>query len=144
VSLIKHGFIFISVALMLFGCGDEPEVEQTAEDVAVAFFDAVYNQNDIDKALALSTPNFAEELGKYITTKNAARRLFNMSFDSVQIDAALGDKNVRREFKRSGKLVILFTGYRQDKLYKEMKEIRLVKKGDNWLVDELLPDPDFY
>ena len=136
---MKKYFIVIFIALVTCGCGSEPK--ETAEDVAIAFFDAIYNQNDINKAQKLCTANLAKEISKYVTAKNVARRLFNMSFDSVKIDDALGDINVREEFKSSGTLTILFTGYRQGNVYKDLKNIKLIKKGDFWLVDELLPDP---
>ena len=139
---IKKNFFMIIVALAMFGCGSEPK--ENAEDVAIAFFNAIYNQNDINKAKKLCTTNFANEISKYVTTKNVARRLFNMSFDSVEIDAALGDMKVRGEFKDSGKLTLLFTGYRQEKIYKELKKIKLIKQGDIWLIDELLRDPTPY
>lgn len=113
------------------------------EDVAVAFFDALYNENDIDKALTFCSPDLAEEVSQYVTAKNAARRLFNMSYDTVEINAAFGDMNVRQQFANSGQLTILFTGYRQGKLYKDLKSIRMIKKNRTWLIDEFLPDPDY-
>jgi hypothetical protein len=135
----------VIIALAMFGCGSDPkEKADNAEGVAIAFFNAIYNQNDINKAKTLCTPRFAKEISKYVTTKNVARRLFNMSFDSVEIDAALGDAKVRGEFKNSGKLTLLFTGYRQEKIYKELKKIKLIKQGDIWLIDELLRDPTPY
>jgi hypothetical protein len=134
----------IFITLAMFGCGSDSEPKENADDVAIAFFNAIYNQNDINKAKKLCTTNFAKEISKYITTKNVARRLFNMSFDSVEINAALGDLKVQSEFKISGKLTVLFTGYRQEKTYKELKNIRLIKQGDVWLIDELLSDPTHY
>ena len=137
-NFIKNFFFVIFVALAMGGCASEPK--DKAEDVAVAFFYAIYNQNDINKAQKLCTTNFAKQISNYVTAKSVARRLFNMSFDSVKIDAALGDLKVRDEFKSSGKLTILFTGHRQGKIYKELKSIKLIKKGDIWLIEKLLPD----
>jgi hypothetical protein len=64
-----------------------------------------------------------------------------MSFDSVKIDAALGDFKVREDFVNSGGLTFLFTGVRNGKTYKELKSIKLTKKGNTWLVDQVLKDP---
>jgi len=138
-NLFKKNFIVIFVILAVCSCGIEPE--EAAEDVAVAFFDSIYNQKNIKEATALCTPNFANQVTKYITAKNVARRLFNMSFDSVKIDAALGDIKMREEFKNSGRLTMLFTGNRYGKIYKELKRIKLVKKENKWFVDQLLEDP---
>ncbi|MEY8213305.1 MAG: hypothetical protein RPR97_02350 [Colwellia sp.] len=139
---IKKYFIVIFVALAVSGCG--PEAKEKPEDVAIAFFDAIYNEKDINKAKKLCTANLAKEIGKHVTTKNVARRLFNMSFDSVKVDTALGEREVRGEFKNSEKLTILFTGYRRDKTYKELKRIKLIKQGDAWLIAEFLRDPSPY
>jgi len=135
---------FISVLFIVLAvCSCSSDTEDTAESVGLAFFDAIYNQNDIKKATALCTPTFAKEINKYRTTKNVARRLFNMSFDSVKIDAALGDLKVREDFVNSGSLTFLFTGIRNGKIYKELKKIKLTKKGNTWLVTQLLKDPMF-
>lgn len=138
-NTIKKFLIVIFISLAVCSCSSD--TKGTAESVAIAFFDAIYNQKDIKKASALCTPTFAKEINKYITTNNIARRLFKMSFDSVKIDAALGDLKVREEFKSSGNLTLLFTGIRNGKTYKELKAIKLTKKGNTWLVDQLLKDP---
>lgn len=129
----------IFVSIVISGCGPEPK--DTSQDVAVAFFDAIYNQNDINKAQKLCTADLAKELSQYVTAKNVARRVFNMSFDSVEIDAALGDMAVREEFETSGVLTILFTGHREGRIYKDLKKIKLIEKDNIWFVDEILPDP---
>ncbi|AOW78626.1 hypothetical protein A3Q34_18355 [Colwellia sp. PAMC 20917] len=138
-NTIKQFIIVIFITLAVCSCSSD--TEDTAESVGIAFFDALYNQKDIKKTTALCTPIFAKEINKYITTKNAARRLFNMSFDSVKIDAALGDLKVREDFVNSGSLTFLFTGVRNGKIYKELKKIKLIKKGNTWLVDQILKDP---
>jgi hypothetical protein len=138
-NTIKKFIIVLFITLAVCSCSSG--TKDTAESVGVAFFDALYNQNDIKKMIALCTPSFAKEIKGYITTKNAARRLFNMSFDSVKIDAALGDLNVREDFVNSGGLTFLFTGVRNGKIYKELKKIQLTKKGNTWLVDQVLKDP---
>ena len=139
---IKKFIIVIFIALAVCSCSSDTEdTEDTAESVGLAFFDALYNQNDIKKTTALCTPILAKEINKYRTTKNAARRLFNMSFDSVKIDAALGDLKVREDFVNLGSLTFLFTGERNGKTYKEIKRIKLTKKGNTWLVDQVLKDP---
>jgi len=137
--LYKKCVAVFFVIITLISCNSDKEV--TAEDVAVAFFDAIYNQKDIKKATALCSPKFSKELKKYRTANQAARQLFNMSFDTVEISAALGDLKVRKEFQTSGNLTILFTGFSHEKKYKDLKKIRLIKRNNIWLVDKLLADP---
>jgi hypothetical protein len=135
----KKFLTVIFITFTVFSCGTEKE--DAAEDTAIAFFDAIYNQKDIKAAAALCAPTFATQILKYKTAKNVARRLFNMSFDSVKIDAALGDVKIREEFKNSGSLTLLFTGKSHGKIYKNLKRVRLIKKNKQWLVDQLLKDP---
>jgi hypothetical protein len=133
-------YIFVAfISITLLGCNSS--TQPSAEDVAVAFFDAIYNQKDINKAAALCSPTFAKKILKHRMAKQVARRLFNMSFDTVKIDAALGDIKIRQEFNTSGGLTILFTGYRNEKIYKDLKKIQLIKLGETWRVDRLLADP---
>jgi len=138
---MKNLLTLFLLVLTLCGCGSELKVPPTAEHVAIAFFDAIYNQKDVNKAATFCTLNLTKKIQKYVTAKNVARRLFNMSFDSVKIDVALGDLKVREEFKSSGKLTILFTGSRQNQVFKELKAIKLIKKDNAWLVEQILADP---
>jgi len=141
VNFIVKTYALFCLSFLLVSCNSEQKM--SPEEVAVAFFDAIYNKNDLDEALTYCSPELAQEVSQYVSAKNAARRLFNMSFDSVEINAAFGDMNVRQEFTTSGQLTILFTGYNQGRLYKDLKNIRMIKKDRNWLIDEFLPDPDY-
>ena len=145
-NIAKLKVVSIVAILLLSACSSESEqpLQDGPETVAITFFDAIYNQNDIDKALESCTPELAQELRTHVSTKNLARQIFNMSFDSVEIDAAFGDLRVREEFRNTGKLTIVFTGYRQNKLYKDMRDIKLIKQNGRWLVSEILPDPMAY
>jgi len=138
-NVLKRFFIVVFIAFISSSCSSERE--DAAEDVAIAFFDAIYNKKDIEVAAALCAPNLATQIHKYMTAKNVARRLFNMSFDSVKIDAALGDIKIREEFKNSGKLTLLFTGNRHGKIYKDLKRVKLIKLNNKWFVELLLKDP---
>ncbi len=136
---MKAIIIALCMTFFLTGCNERQEI--TADQVAVAFFDALYNEKDLEHALSYCTKSFAKRVKQYKTANNVARRLFNMSFDSTKINPALADFKVREEFDTSGSLTILFTGNRQGKTYNELKRIKLVKQGNTWLVDELLKDP---
>lgn len=131
--------IYILISINLLGCG--PEKEESAEDIAIIFFSAVYNEKDLDKVKTLSSPKLKEEIEKYKTVSHLARHFFNMSYDSVEVSAAMADTKIREEFIKLGTLTILFTGTRNNKVYKELKKIKMIKEGTHWYVDELLADP---
>ncbi|MEW6983140.1 hypothetical protein AAD001_10875 [Colwelliaceae bacterium 6471] len=134
--LVQLLFI-LSILFLGFGC-KETKTELSEQQVTVAFFDAIYNEKDLNKAIALSTENFKNEMKKYQTARNFARRLLNLYFDSVQIDAQKFDTQVIDEFNSKTTMTVLFTGERNGRLHKDIKKIILLKKGDAWLVDQVL------
>ncbi|MEW6991495.1 hypothetical protein AADZ91_12495 [Colwelliaceae bacterium 6441] len=134
--------LLITFITSLLGC-DTKNKEENAEDIAISFFNALYNEKDLKKVKELSSKNFQSELAKYHTAKHVANKLFHLSFDKVKIDAALADTKLRAEFNEHGVLTVIFNGEFNRKTIKEMKRIRLIRKGDTWLVDQILPDVPF-
>jgi len=67
-----------------------------------------------------------------------ARRLLNLSFDSVKIEIQKAKAQVIDEFSVKITMTVLFTGQRNDGIYKDVKKVRLIKEGNLWLVDQLL------
>jgi hypothetical protein len=118
-------------------CTEETH-ERSESEVAIAFFDAIYNKKDLNTVLSLSSISFKEEVKKYKTVKNFSRRLLNLSFDSVSIETQKSASKVIDETNIQVTMTILLTGKRNDKSYKEVKRIRLIKKESIWLVDKLL------
>lgn len=128
------------ISLMIFvSCGCDPKtVSPTEEEVTVAFFDAIYNKKDLNTAITLSSSSFKTELLKHKTARNFSRRSLNLSFDSVQIDTQKSNTQAIDEYKIKVTMTVLLTGKRNDKIYKDVRKVLLVKEGDVWLVDKLL------
>ncbi|MDO6554197.1 hypothetical protein Q4506_00825 [Colwellia sp. 4_MG-2023] len=110
------------------------------KQVATSFFNAIYNEKDIDKAIALSSADFKKEIEKYHTASNVARRLFNMSFDSVSLHTSAKKKQILDNYNIQVTMMIQFTGKRDGNSYKDYKKILLIKNKDQWLVDKLVED----
>jgi hypothetical protein len=126
------------LSIMILGCEARKEPDMTEKQVATAFFNAIYNEKDIDKAISLSSPEFKLEMEKYHTANNVARRLFNMTFDSVSLHTSAKKKQIIDDFNIQVTMTVQFTGKRDGNNYKDYKKIRLVKDNNVWLVDKLL------
>ncbi len=140
-SLFKNSHLVLLLLLssFLFGCNqEEKKIEISEQQVAVSFFNAIYNEKNVNKALLLSTPDFRKELEKYHTANNIAHRLFNMRFDSVSLHTSAKKTKIIDEYYIQATMMIQFTGIRDGNTYKDYKKIRLIKKDDKWLVDKLL------
>ena len=74
-DMINKVFVVFVVTILLAGCSKEKK-EPSADEVAVAFFDAIYNQKDINKALVLCSEDFARKVRQQRSAKQVARRLF--------------------------------------------------------------------
>jgi hypothetical protein len=131
-------FVLMSTSL-LFGCNsEEKKIEISEKQVAVSFFEAIYNEKDAHKAILLSSTNLRKELEKYKTANNIAHRLFNMRFDSVSLHTSAMKTQIINEFHIQVTMMVQFTGKRNGNTYKDYKKIRLIKENNKWLVDQLL------
>lgn len=132
-------FLFLfSILSLLAGCTEEKESGPTESEVTIEFFNAVYNQKDLNKVLSLSSEGFKKEIKKYKTINNFSRRVLNLSFDSVTIETQKSNTTVIDEFNIQVVIKVMLTGMRNDKTYKDVKKIQLIRKNNIWLVDKLL------
>ena len=122
----------------LFGCDKKAKPDMSEKQVATAFFNAIYNEKNLEKAISLSSNEFRLEMEKYHTVHNVARRLFNMSFDSVSLHTSAQKKQILDDYNIQVTMTVQFTGNRNGNKYKDYKKIQLIKEGDVWLVDKLL------
>jgi len=142
-DFFKNSFLLISLLLtsLLFGCNsEEKKVEISEKEVAVSFFNALYNEKDAKKAMTFSSPAFKKELEKYQTASNIARRVFDMRFDSVSLHTSAMKTKIINEYTIQVTMMVQFTGKRNGNDFKDYKKIRLIKENDKWLVDKLLED----
>lgn len=131
--------LFLIFSIIFLGCGCSPQKNEPSEEkVTIAFFDAIYNKKDLNSAIALSSASFKKEVQKYKTARNFSRRLLNLSFDSVEIETQKSNTQVIDEHNTKITMTVLFTGKRNDRIYKDVKKILLINEGDAWLVDKLL------
>jgi Zn-finger domain-containing protein len=129
-------FLFLS---LLSACGGEVKKAQSSEkQVALAFFDAIYNQKDIKKALPLSSTEFKKQLKAYKTASNFARRLLQLQFNSVKMTTAAQKTQIIDEYNSQVTMTIVFTGQRNSGTFKDFRKVRLIKENDTWVVDSIV------
>ena len=136
--------LLLSFLLLVVGCSDE-EAKITEIDnpelVAIAFFDALYNERDLAKAASVCEPKLARIILHYKSPRAVARHLFNMSYDKVEIRPDSSGVKVREQFKNSAVIIMYFDGYYNGDRIKDIKKISLVQIGDHWVIDKLMKDP---
>jgi len=135
--------LLLSFLVLLLGCGEEEKITEinNPELVAIAFFNALYNENDLKKAASVCEPKLARIILHYKSTKAVARHLFNMSYDNVEIKPDSSGVKVREQFKNSAVIIMYFDGFYNGQRLKDIKKISLVQEDDHWVIDKLLKDP---
>ncbi len=113
---------YIKIALMSFfllltACNSEEKITEidNPEDVAIAFFDALYNKKDVKKAASVCSPQLARIILHYKSPQAVARHLFNMKYDSVKINPDDSGVKVREQFKDSAEIILYFDGIYNEK-----------------------------
>jgi len=138
-SLILFFIFFIT------GCdGDEKEITKidNPELVALAFFDALYNEKNTKKAASVCAPKLAKLILHYRSPQSVARHMFNMSYDKVNIKLDSSGVKIREQFKNSAIITLYFDGYYQEDRLKDVKRISLIQaNGGKWVINKILKDP---
>lgn len=136
--------ILLPLLFLLTACGKEKNSIKEIDDpelVAVAFFNALYNEKDVKKAASVCNPQLARIIIHYKSPQAVARHLFNMSFDNVEISPDSSGVKVREQFKDKAVITIYFNGIYQENKLKDVKRLSLIQLEDKWVINKILKDP---
>jgi hypothetical protein len=137
-------YLYLPFLLLLSSCGSEEEKITKIDNpklVAVAFFNAIYNEKNIKKAALVCNKKLSKLVLHYRTPEAVGRHLFNMSYDKVVVKPDDSGVKVREQFKESATVTVYFDGFYQDDRLKDVKRIALIQKDGKWLIDKILKDP---
>lgn len=112
----------------------------TPDYAAVAFFQHIYQDDNINAALAICTPRMAKLVKSYHTNRNVQRHVLDLVYDEVDIQPDTGNSVGRNEFAKSAVVTLFFTGIRHGDRYEDIRIVEMIRDGDKWLVDEIRPD----
>jgi hypothetical protein len=131
--MTKINFLIVMTLFFVSACGsgdDEITNIDNPELVAVAFFDALYNEKNVQKAASVCDPKLARLILHYKSSGAVARHLFNMSYDKVTIKPDDSGVKLRKQFNKKAKITLYFNGYYQDNHLKDVKRISLIQLDD--------------
>ena len=114
---------------------DDPEI------IAVEFFNAIYNEKNLKKAVSVCSPKLSRIILHYKSPKAVARHLFNMSYDKVEVKPDDSGVKIRKQFENNATVTIYFDGVYNDDRLKDVKRLALKKIKGKWIIVKLLKDP---
>ena len=134
----------LPLIFVLTACTEEvPQVTAnwgTPEYVATQFFQALYTDKNLDKAKALSTPEYADLMESYGTVRQVGRTLMNMSFDVVEVRVNSSGGNLREQYEDIAEIPILLTGQHDGKLLTEIRVVEVIQQRGKWVVTSVQVD----
>ena len=144
-NLIHKTFLFC-LLIALAACGEKNNGDvihdnKNPERVAVAFFDALYNEKNVTKAAQVCSPKLARIILHYRSPHAVARHLFNMSYDKVEIKPDDSGVKVREQFSGKANITLYFNGTYNDQRLKDVKRLALIQQDGIWIIDKILKDP---
>ena len=149
--MLKNAAATLAGFLVLFtlsGCEEKQEGlgrygmldEQTPEYTTVAFLHSVYEDDNLDVAISLSSEKLKRILKRYHTNRNVQRHLLSLKYDKVIITPQSGARVGRTEFAETASITVFLSGtYDGDKV-EDLRSVELIKENGEWKVSEIHPD----
>jgi len=138
-------FITAFIMILLTACSDDgPEVSgdnDSPEYAATVFFYAIYEEKDLKKTMSLATPKLARIIKSYGSTRQFARNLINMQFDTVTIEIDRTSKSIRKRYGDKATITLIFSGTLNGGKVDDMRSVKLISKKGKWFVEKIVDDP---
>ncbi|MFT5759093.1 MAG: hypothetical protein ACI9LM_003842 [Alteromonadaceae bacterium] len=141
-KLLKY--LYLTVVILMMGCGEDRESITSINNpelVTIAFFNAIYNENNLEKAASVCSPKLARILLHYKSSKAVGRHLFNMSYDKVTVTPEDSGVKVREQFQDAAIIIVYFDGTYFNERIKDVKSVYLVQVNGKWIIEKFLKDP---
>lgn len=149
-NITKFFFLVCFVALFTTGCkkDEEPGLGRygmldkgSPEYTAVTFMRSVYEDDNIDVAISLSTSRLARILERYHTNRNVQRHLLNLKYDKVTVTPQGSTSVGRNEYSERSTISLFFSGYYGDDKIEDLRSVELVREDGDWKVSKIYTDP---
>ena len=134
-------------------CGDHKQeiLELTAtgkelsisspEYAAVSFFDYIYNDSDLSRALPLCSEALQRTLKGYHSNRNVQRHVLNLSYDEVSMEVHSGQSRFENIVGRQSAVILYFSGTLHGDRVDDVRKVDLVQQGERWVIQRITPYP---
>ena len=138
---MKRQFLISCISvLFLLGCQEEPHIE-TPSEVVVKHFDALYNQDDLEEAMAFASQRHQKLMQSYGTPRSVGRYSYNMSYDEIEVNVQAPLKNSKQAEADGLRLNVAIVGYKGDKHYENYRIAQMILEDGRWKLERLLSTP---
>lgn len=136
---LSRSLLIIGSLLILSACDYNPlDRGPQAHDIAIEFFDRLYNQRDLESALELTSQEYRPVLERYGSIVAIGRYLYGMNFDEVTIEADSQGVQLYRERAETARVQISFSGRQGQAHVETLRNVVMVQEGGEWRLARVL------
>lgn len=132
------------IALTLTGCS-KPEREikagrygmmsdETPQYAALVFIMAIYEDKNLDAAIAVSSDKFARLLKSYHTNSSVQRHVLNLRLSEMTVEPVSGGFEGITEFKKEATVDVKIIGTYNNKKIIQLKTISMIRESGDWKI----------
>ncbi|MFT6330471.1 MAG: hypothetical protein ACJAYN_002415 [Bermanella sp.] len=141
---ISKVILLCLVALTMAAC-DKPDREikagrygmmsdETPQYAALVFIMAIYEDDNLDGALKLSTDKFAGLLKSYHTNSGVQRHILNLRLTEMTVEPVSGGFESMTEFKKEVTVDVKIIGTYNNRKITELKTISMIRQSGDWKI----------
>ncbi|CUS49087.1 MAG: putative lipoprotein [Idiomarinaceae bacterium HL-53] len=139
---MKRLLLIICALILLTGCNKESRImKKGPHEIAADYFEALYNERDLEKMMALSSQRNKELIEHYGNASSVARYMYNMSFDQVQVSAERPTGIVYMNRNNTVRIQVAFTGFNGTSRVDELREVVMIEEAGEWRLERVLDSP---
>jgi hypothetical protein len=141
INLIK--FLPLCLLFLLSACGQSNELGEpqlTPEQVSLGFFEAIYIDRDVQKAKKFVSADIWDVIDHYHIASAVQRNVLGLSMKQVTMSIEEIDIDFFRKFTDDVTIIVKMQGLKGGQKWIDDRTIRLHKKGNTWIIVEILPE----
>lgn len=123
---------------MLSACDNPLDRGPQAHDIAIEFFDRLYNQRDLNGALELTSAEYRPVLERYGSIVAIGRYLYGMNFDEVTIEADSQGVQLYRDRAETARVQISFSGRQGQRHVETLRNVVMIQEDGEWRLSRVL------
>lgn len=141
--MIKQWMLCVPACLVLLlaACGgDEPVDYSQAKpaEVITGFYQALYTENDLEKARQLSSERMAELIAHYGAASQVQRYVLGRYYDSVETEVVSDSLSDYLNNNNELRATVIFDGTYQGDHIKDSRDVVLIQQDGSWVIDRIL------
>lgn len=106
----------------------------TPQHTAVVFMNAIYHDENLDKALSMADERFARIMKNHHTNKNVQRHIMNLRLNNMVVDPVAGGTLILSDVQKEADIEVKLEGDFEGDQVVDLKTISMVRESGKWLV----------